>query len=734
MSVKRLRDALTTLPTGVSAYDEAYQDAMKRIERQHPERTAVAKDVLAWLTFAKRPLNIEELRTAVIVQETDSTIDADRLMDIEDMVSVCAGLVAIDEQNDRVTLIHYTTEEYLKRTWANWHPNADAVIATSCFTYLLFPVFDIEFSEMDEYLQREKSGRQVYPLLDYSLDHGALHARLAVTKPPSVARFRSSDSRVTKNWLLLKAKYGEDQGEDTAEWLIEQGVCIDVRDSEGRTPLHYAVLNGWVRCVQLLLKRGATVDSDVENMTPLHYTVKTGNEAIARTFLSAGIPVDTSVTRQTHIPTYQGDKVVYVTRDSEHILVRKPCTEQGLTPLHLAALTGSQKMTKFLLDHGANSNFPSDSGETPLHLALRRDLYGPRWPGIVDFWNYPDNRVECVLDYIEADEEDEHCSVQDWIQKERSVIIDLLLESPETDVNAQDIFGVSSLHIAARSKNLSESVTQKLIDKGANISLRTKENRTPLHFAVVNENTDVVSILLKLGADPIAEDVDGLNALHYAAQKGHLQILQEVLRSIPGFLAETFLESKDKNGQNALHHLLSNNGPVDIAVARHLLGQFNGINSLDSRGMSPIAVYLSSFVFCAYQDDQELLDLLFSYGADPDFKTAEGLNLAHLTTSSHRCSVGVLQTLASWGVNLRSMDEQGRTALHHSSINGTLVEDVLHFLCQDTQLPVDLRDVHGNTALDYAIEMGQKDHGPNLFDPDRWVRAEGLLRGVEKEA
>src|SRR5689334_3453291 len=109
MSVKGLRDALSTLPTGVSAYDEAYEGAMKRIESQHGDRTAVAKDILAWLVFAKRPLTIEELRIAVIIQEADSNIDEDSLMDIKDMVSVCAGLVTVDEKNDRVTLIHYTT-------------------------------------------------------------------------------------------------------------------------------------------------------------------------------------------------------------------------------------------------------------------------------------------------------------------------------------------------------------------------------------------------------------------------------------------------------------------------------------------------------------------------------------------------------------------------------------------------------------------------------------------------
>ncbi|KAF5552597.1 isoform 2 of ankyrin-3 [Fusarium mexicanum] len=734
--VKKLKDALSTLPTGTSAYDEAYQCALERIESQHEHRVSIAKDVLAWLTFVKRPLTIEELRTAVIIQETDLDIDEDCLMDIENMVSACAGLVAVDEQNGKVTLIHYTTEEYLRRkwpTWANTHLNADMVIATTCLTYLLFPVFDVDFTKMDRLSQSKEPGRQVYPLLEYSLKHGALHARVADTNCPAIDRFRSSDSKVSKTWLLMNTKYGEGEGAGTAEWLIEQGVTASVRDSEGRTAFHYAVLNGWARSTECLLKRGAIMNSDFKNMTPFHYAVSTGNEAIVKAFLSAGVPADMPVTRQLHTSPCQENKAIYVTRGNRQIVLDNSCSEQGLTPLHLAAMTGSQKMTKFLLDHGANPNFPSHSGETPLHLAMKEDLYGSRWQNKLDFWNNPDNRVECVLEWIDPEEDEEnYYSTKAWIRKERSAVVELLLNNPKTDVNAQDIFGMSPLHIAAGRKDLTALVFQKLIDRGADISLCTTESRTPLHLAIMNKNVIAVSYLLKIGADPRAEDANGLNTLHYAAQTRHLQILQNLLATIPDIQMEAFLNRQDKKGKNALHHLLRKHG-VEIPVTRYLLERCNGINDLDSTGMSPVALYISANVLFSRQDDKHLLDLLFSYGADPSFKTTEGLGLVHLVGTSRRCSVGGLQTLAKWGIDLRSLDTQGRTVLHHSSITGTLVEDVLHFLCHDIKLSVNLRDVHGKTALDYAVQEKENAHDPNPFDPGRWIRAEKLLRGVEME-
>ncbi|KAM5361879.1 hypothetical protein ACJZ2D_012824 [Fusarium nematophilum] len=733
-SVMVLKKALAALPTGSSAYDEAYLSAMERIERQYPGGRQLAKDVLAWLTFAKRPLQVAELRAAVVIQEADSNLDEESLVDIDDMVSVCAGLVTVDERSQTVSLIHYTTQEYLERTRADWRPDADAAIATSCLTYLLFPAFDVEFSEVDEDSPGERADGQLYPLLDYSKEYGALHARLAISEPPAVARFFSSESKMPRNWLLLAAKHGGAQAEATAEWLIERGVCVDIRDAHRRTPLHFAVLNGWKRCVQLLLQRGASLDPDVKKMTPFHYTVKNDAEEIAQAFLDARTPVDTRVTREIYTPEYQRRRVVFVPRDGAQNPVREACAEKGLTGLHLATLTGSQRMTKFFLDHGANPNFPSDYGETPLHLALRRDLYGPRWPGIVDFWNDPDSRIEFALDFVELpDGEDEYCSTEAWIHEARSAIISLLLEHPEVDVNAQDGLGISSLHIAARGGDFPKSFVRKLIEKGAKISVRTKKDETPLHLASRDGNVDAVITFLTLGADPMDGDINGLNALHYAAQNGHLGVMQSAVNHMPDTSLEAFLKSKDKHGENVLHHLLSNNFKVDITVVDYLLKLPVGINDLDNKGMSPMARYLSTFALCAGDDDPEVLRLMFECGANPAFETKEGLGLGHLAARSRRVSVSLLRTLVSWGVDLRAEDRQGRTALHYSAIGGNLTESVLRFLCDEIRLSAGLRDGHGKTPLDYAVEMGQKDHDTDFFDHGRWSRTEKLLRGLQRE-
>jgi len=69
----------------------------------------------------------------------DSELDKDGLPEIDEMVSVCARLVAVDEDRGIIRLVHYTTQEYFQHTGAQWFPAVEVDITTICATYLSFP-------------------------------------------------------------------------------------------------------------------------------------------------------------------------------------------------------------------------------------------------------------------------------------------------------------------------------------------------------------------------------------------------------------------------------------------------------------------------------------------------------------------------------------------------------------------------------------------------------------------
>jgi hypothetical protein len=98
-SLKAIRTALKKLLTRSEAYDVAYNDAMERIEGQLVGEKQLVKQVLSWITYVKRLLTTSELEHALAVELRESQFNKENLSLIEDMVSVCARLVTVDEES-----------------------------------------------------------------------------------------------------------------------------------------------------------------------------------------------------------------------------------------------------------------------------------------------------------------------------------------------------------------------------------------------------------------------------------------------------------------------------------------------------------------------------------------------------------------------------------------------------------------------------------------------------------
>ncbi|KAI4378192.1 hypothetical protein MLD38_015709 [Melastoma candidum] len=63
---------------------------------------------------------------------------------------------------------------------------------------------------------------------------------------------------------------------------IESGTSVNIKDSEGRTPLHWAVDRGHQKAVELLISQNSDLNAkDDEGQTPLHYAVMCERESIA---------------------------------------------------------------------------------------------------------------------------------------------------------------------------------------------------------------------------------------------------------------------------------------------------------------------------------------------------------------------------------------------------------------------------------------------------------------------
>jgi hypothetical protein len=172
-TVKAVWEALQQLPKDLK---DTYDEAMEHIEHQGDDDKQLAYHVLSWVANVKRPLSVEELREALVIEPHSTALDEDNLLDITIVLSVCAGLISVDETALVVCLIHYTTQDYLDRFQKAQFSKANTYILFQGLTYLSFPEFlDLPvltrfplFSHIPTNTAKQHQLVLEHPLLQYS--------------------------------------------------------------------------------------------------------------------------------------------------------------------------------------------------------------------------------------------------------------------------------------------------------------------------------------------------------------------------------------------------------------------------------------------------------------------------------------------------------------------------------------------------------------------------------------
>jgi hypothetical protein len=277
-----------------SALTQAYDQAMERIDGQMPGFRLLGRKILSWITCAKRPLTTLEIQHALAVKISDTELDKDNLREIEDIVSVCAGLVTIDKESNIIRLVHYTTQEYFERTQNQWFPSAEANITMICVTYLSFDVFERGFCQTDDEFEERLRSNQFF---EYATRNWGHHARKASTLSPALIQaiesFLMGEAKVnasSQGLLAIKhysshSNYSQEVPrrmtglhltayfgvEGVLGLLLDTGkVDADSKDNFGWTPLSCAARNRHKAIVKLLLNTGkVNADSKDYQQTPL---------------------------------------------------------------------------------------------------------------------------------------------------------------------------------------------------------------------------------------------------------------------------------------------------------------------------------------------------------------------------------------------------------------------------------------------------------------------------------
>jgi len=191
--------------------------------------------------------------------------------------------------------------------------------------------------------------------------------------------------------LLLASKAALDNIHDAAavgaleavKLLLGQNPDLVMsKDSEGKTPLHYAVLNGHKDVVELLLNYKADINvKDKDGYTPLYEAAKGGHKEVAELLLTKKADVNAKDNKgysPLHEAVVADDKSVVELLLLNKADVNAIDTNNRQTPLHLAAWNGRKNVAQLLLAHNADMNAKNQYGETPLDMALSLAAPGGR--------------------------------------------------------------------------------------------------------------------------------------------------------------------------------------------------------------------------------------------------------------------------------------------------------------------------------------------------------------------
>ncbi|KAJ7031269.1 hypothetical protein C8F04DRAFT_1263092 [Mycena alexandri] len=482
-TVKAVREGLRNMPSDLN---QTYDEVMERIKRQRKDDRDLAYRVLTWIAHAKRLLRPAELREALAVESGSTELDSDDLLDLDTILAVCGGLVIFNTEDNRVCLIHYTTQSYLDYIQTREFPHAQAEITTACITYLLFPAFS-----PDHHLTLDNTLFSPTPLanhlLNYALNYGLVHARGQPEHSVKeiIMMFLAQRSRWLGMWnrVYYYNKIPESASElwiaAFFDWRVIAGHLIENGGLDARA-VYAAAVNGHAEMVQILAAAGVEVNAlGGYHGTALQVAAMIGKEEMVRLLVQNGANINFQTERH-NSPLYEASRrgyetVVRLLVDSgADVNINTP--EQG-TALQMASHGGHTEIVHLLLMNGADVNSKDQLNGTALQMAS--------------------------------------------IEGHHSIIRMLLEHGADANFHTKE--RGSALYVAALMQH--DTAVRLLIDHGADVDAIGPAG-TALQAASADGNEKIVRLLLANGAAIDAEGPNGLTALQAAGSEGHAHIVR----------------------------------------------------------------------------------------------------------------------------------------------------------------------------------------------------------------
>jgi len=353
-------------------------------------------------------------------------------------------------------------------------------------------------------------------------------------------------------------------------------------DKDGRTALHYAIINGSKEIVDLLLKSGADINAkDKRSLTPLFVASVFGNEDIMKLLLENNAdpnardneketPIFYAIFRSTKLKNAKEVVKILLRYGADVNAVNK----NGRTLLHLAVSYADLDLIKLLVENGANINTKDNNGRTVLYDAINR----------VKKEN--EDKIKEIIKYLLEKGANPNETIRlklplNTLLKER--IIGMLSYDAYKARGVKDedniVFVRSPLSTAIEMKNL--ELVKLLVEHGADVNPKFP-NPNPLSEAAAAGSKEIILYLLEKGADVNRIDDMGFAPVHNAVLK---KVNSEILTLLLEHGANP--DIKDPNGETPLFYAVRNRDPEKVKV---LLDHGARLNVTNNKGETPYII------------------------------------------------------------------------------------------------------------------------------------------------
>ncbi|XP_056626697.1 ankyrin-3 isoform X6 [Triplophysa dalaica] len=426
---------------------------------------------------------------------------------------------------------------------------------------------------------------------------------------------------------------------------IKSGVDLNICNQNGLNALHLASKEGHVVVVTELIKLGATVDASTKKgNTALHIASLAGQKDVVKELVNNGSNINTQ-------------------------------SQNGFTPLYMAAQENHLDVVKFLLDNGSSQSIATEDGFTPLAVALQQ---GHDQVVSLLLENDTKGKVRLPALHIAARKDDTKAAAL-LLQNDHNADVESKMM-----VNRTTESGFTPLHIAAHYGNI--NVATLLLNRGAAVDFKARNDITPLHVASKRGNANMVRLLLERGAHIDARTKDGLTPLHCGARSGHEQVVEMLLdRGAP-------ILSKTKNGLSPLHMATQGDHLNCVQLLLHHEVPVDDVTN----------DYLTALHVAAHCGHYKVAKVLVDKSANPNAKALNGFTPLHIACKKNR--IKVMELLLKHGASIQAVTESGLTPIHVAAFMGH--ENIVTQLTNHGASPNSM-NVRGETALHMAARAGQ---------------------------